>query len=241
MLHPVGPLPAVVYWRRRLLVLGCAVGVLGGGGWLGVAVATGSPDEDTVVTAAGDESVPAPALDQVVPSLAAVQLPTAEPAEDPQDEDPQDEEPQDEEPEDEESSAEALPVDGGPCNNDMIGVEVRPTPASSPVGSKPTFDLVVTNVSPVSCVRALDKGLQEIVMVDASGTRVWGSNDCFPEATTDPRTLQPGESVVFPVVWGGLSSTPGCTAERVPPAPGDYRLRGRLDTATSPDAAFTLT
>ncbi|WP_249522988.1 MucR family transcriptional regulator [Modestobacter marinus] len=233
MLPPVGPLPAVVYWRRRLLVLGCAVGVLGGGGWLGAAAATGSPEEDAVVSAPDGGSAPAPALDQVVPSLVAVQLPspppTAVPAEDPEEQDP------------EQPPAESLPVDGGPCSNDMIGVEVRPTPASSPVGSKPTFDLVVTNVSPVSCVRSLDKGLQEIVMVDGSGTRVWGSNDCFPEETTDPRTLQPGESVVFPVVWGGLSSTPGSTAERTPPAPGDYRLRGRLDTATSPDATFTLT
>ncbi|MCZ2836276.1 MucR family transcriptional regulator [Modestobacter sp. VKM Ac-2985] len=232
MLHPVGPLPAVVYWRRRLLVLGCAVGVLGGGGWLGVAAATGSPDEDTVLSTAGD--APAPALDQIVPSLAAVQLPTAPPTAGPVEE-PVAEQPQDDPP------AEPAQLDGGPCSNDMIGVEVRPTPASSPVGSKPTFDLVVTNVSPVSCVRSLDKGLQEIVMVNAAGMRVWGSNDCFPEETTDARTLQPGESVVFPVVWGGLSSTPGCTAERVPPPPGDYALRGRLDTATSPDATFTLT
>ncbi|MCZ2817603.1 MucR family transcriptional regulator [Modestobacter sp. VKM Ac-2984] len=238
MLHPVGPLPAVVYWRRRLLVLGCAVGVLGGGGWLGVAAATGSPDEDVVRTTAGQEPAPAPALDQIVPSLAAIQLPTAPtapPAADPA------EEPEADQPQVDEPPTEPAAVDGGPCSNDMIGVEVRPTPASSPVGSKPTFDLVVTNVSPVSCVRSLDKGLQEIVMVDAAGTRVWGSNDCFPEETTDPRTLQPGESVVFPVVWGGLSSTPGCTAERVPPPPGDYGLRGRLDTATSPDATFTLT
>jgi hypothetical protein len=237
VLHPLGPLPAVVYWRRRLLVLGCAVGVLGGGGWLGVAVATGSPDDDRAVTvAAGEGPLPAPALDQVVPSLAAVQLPTTAPTAEP--DDPA--EPVGE-PQAEQEQVEVSPADGGPCSNDMIAVEVRPTPASAPVGSKPTFDLVVTNVSPVSCVRALDKGLQEILMVDASGARVWGSNDCFPEATTDPRTLQAGESVTFPVLWGGLSSTPGCTTERVPPPPGSYSLRGRLDTATSPDAAFTLT
>lgn len=240
MLHPVGPLPAVVYWRRRLLVLGCAVGVLGGGGWLGVAAATGSPDDDAVVNTAGEESLPVPALDQIAPSLAAGQLPTTPPTTESAEVTDTADEPQPDDAQPEQSPVELLPVDGGACSNDMIGVEVRPTPPSSPVGSKPTFDLVVTNVSSVSCVRALDKGLQEIVMVDASGTRVWGSNDCFPEETTDPRTLQPGESVVFPVVWGGLTSTPGCASERVPPAPGDYALRGRLDTATSPDAAFTL-
>jgi hypothetical protein len=123
----------------------------------------------------------------------------------------------------------------------MIAVEVRADPPSTPVGSKPTFDLVVTNVSPVPCVRSLDKGLQEIVLADAAGNRVWGSNDCFPEANSDPRTLQPGESVVFPVLWSGLGSTPGCAGERVRPPAGPYLLRGRLDTKTSADAPFTLT
>jgi hypothetical protein len=93
----------------------------------------------------------------------------------------------------------------------------------------------------VPCVRALDGGLQEIVLLDRAGNRVWGSNDCFPEASSDTRTLAPGEAAVFPVVWGGLTSAPGCTAPRVTPAPGDYVLRGRLDTKTSSDAVLTLT
>ena len=76
----------------------------------------------------------------------------------------------------------------------MLGVAVR-APPSAAVGSKPTFTLVVTNSSPVPCVRALDKGLQELVLLDAAGHRVWGSNDCFPEASSDRRTLAPGEAV----------------------------------------------
>ena len=139
------------------------------------------------------------------------------------------------------SAAPAGPLAGGPCTDDMIAVDVRPESASSPVGGKPTFDLVVTNVSPVACVRALDKGLQEIVLLDGSGNRLWGSNDCFPEASSDTRTLQPGEVVVFPVLWSGLSSAPGCTADRTTPGAGSYVLRGRLDTKTSGDAALTLT
>ena len=71
---------------------------------------------------------------------------------------------------------------------------------------------MVSNVSAVPCVRALDKGLQEIVLLDGSGNRLWGSNDCFPEASSDVRTLAPGEVVAFPLVWGGLTSEPTCTA-----------------------------
>jgi len=121
----------------------------------------------------------------------------------------------------------------------MLTLEVR-APASAALGSKPTFELAVANVSAVPCVRALDKGLQEIVMVDAAGTRVWGSNDCFPEASSELRTLAPGEVVTLPLVWSGLRSEPTCTAERTTPAPGTYVLRGRLDTKVSPDVSITL-
>jgi hypothetical protein len=101
--------------------------------------------------------------------------------------------------------------------------------------------LVVTNASPVACVRALDLGLQEVVLADAAGNRMWGSNDCYPESSSDTRTLQPGQSVEFPVLWSGLSSAPGCTGQRSAPPAGAYLLQGRLDTATSPDTPFTLT
>ena len=231
MLHPVGPLPAAVYWRRRLLVLGCALGVLGGGGWVGTAVATrDAADPGTTEAASTASAAPAPALDQVAPALAALEVPTDVPAPVPAPASTPAPPP-----------APPAPVAGGPCTDDMIAVEVRPTPPTAAVGSKPTFDLVVTNVAPVPCVRPLDKGLQEVVLLDGAGTRVWGSNDCFPEVTSDLRTLQAGEAVVFPVLWGGLTSTPGCTEARSTPAAGNYVLRGRLDTRTSPDAPFTLT
>jgi hypothetical protein len=123
----------------------------------------------------------------------------------------------------------------------VIAVDVRPDPASAPAGSKPTFTLVVTNTSTVACTRTLDKAQQEIVLADGTGNRIWGSNDCYPEAGSEVRTLQPGEAVAFPVLWSGLSSAPGCTAERVTPGPGSYVIRGRVDTKTSGDVAFTLT
>jgi hypothetical protein len=229
VLHPVGPLPTAVYWRRRLLALG-ALGVLCGGGWLGAAAATGDPSGGDQAGAGPSSDAPArpPALESVLPALAAVRLPSATPATASAARTSSAPEP-------------AAPVAGGPCSDEMISVVVRPETAAEPVGSKPTFDLVVTNVSPVACVRVLDKGLQEVVLLDGAGKRVWGSNDCFPEASSDTRTLEPGEAVVFPVLWSGLTSAPGCTADRSTPKAGDYVLRGRLDTATSGDAAFTLT
>src|SRR3954465_6426212 len=52
VLHPVGPLPAAVYWRRRVLVLTLLVSVLGGGGWLGWGLANGGAARATPTPAA---------------------------------------------------------------------------------------------------------------------------------------------------------------------------------------------
>jgi hypothetical protein len=229
VLHPVGPLPAAVYWRRRLLVLTLLLAVLGGGGWLLVAALTSGGSGGTATAAAttspaAEPAAEPPALERVVPSLASVQTPTPAP-----------EPPAEPAPE----SAEPAPTPGGPCSDDMIELAVR-TPGSAPVGGKPTFELVVANVSTVPCVRVLDAGLQEVVLLDEGGNRVWGSNDCFPESSSDTRTLAPGESVTFPLVWGGLTSEPSCTAERTTPAPGQYAVRGRLDTEVSVEVPFTI-
>lgn len=226
MLHPVGPLPAAVYWRRRLMVLTLLLAVVGGGGWLGVALAT--RDGGTPGTSASSSSAPptaaagTPALERVVPSLASVRTPT--PAATPSVAAP---------------PPPPGPEPGGPCSDDMIAVAVR-APGSVPPGGGPVFELLVTNVSPVPCVRVLDKELQEIVLLGTDGARLWGSNDCQPEASDDVRTLAPGEQVAFPLVWSGLSSEPTCTVPRTTMPPGQYVLRGRLDTAPSPDTPLAV-
>jgi hypothetical protein len=205
-----------------LLVL---LALLGGGGWLGWMLWT-ARDADSTATGSTTERTrtEVPELERVVPSLASVRTQTpptstlaAEAA----------------------PAAPAAPEPGSPCTDEMIGLDVR-APASVVVGSKPTFELVVTNTSAVPCTRVLDKGLQELVLLDGAGGRVWGSNDCFPEASSDTRTLAPGEVVAFPVVWGGLTSEPTCTAARTTPGPGSYLLRGRLDTKTTADTAISL-
>jgi hypothetical protein len=224
VLHPVGDLPAGVYWRRRLLILAVLLAVLGGVGWLGFTLlARGDGASASAAASTGSSRTPArvPALDRVVPSVSGIATPTP----------PQSAAAT--------TTAPAGPAPGGPCTDDMLAVTVS-APATAAPGSKPTFELVVQNTSAVPCVRALDKGLQELILLDSAGNRVWGSNDCFPEASSDTRTLAPGETVSFPVVWSGLTSEPTCTAARTTPAPGNYVLRGRLDTRTSADTSISL-
>jgi hypothetical protein len=196
-------------------------------GWGTFLLVTRENAEDAAAGGRTAAATRTPQLELVVPSMVRVATPTPPelPAE--ADADPA------------LAAAPAGPAPGDPCTDDMIAVEVR-TPPTVASGSKPTFELLVSNVSAVPCLRALDKGLQELVLVDPAGNRLWGSNDCFPEASSDARTLAPGETVVFPIVWGGLSSEPTCTAARSPLPPGSYLLRGRLDTEVSADAPLTI-
>ena len=212
------------------MVLTLLLAVVGGGGWLGVALATRESEGTRTASSSSTTSArPAgtPALERVVPSLASVQTPTPPapavvPAPAP------------------EVPVDAGPQPGGPCTDDMIAVEVR-GPGSVPAGSGPTLELVVTNVSSVPCERFLDKELQEIVLLDSEGARRWGSNDCQPESSDDVRVLAPGEQVFFALVWSGLSSEPECAAPRSAMPPGQYTLRGRLDTRPSGDTPLTIT
>ena len=205
------------------MVLALLLAVLAGLGWLGYALLTRGDGEATASASTARSSGPLPALERVVPSVASVSAPT--PPEVPVAA--------------ESPTAAPAPAAGDPCTDDMISLEVRTPPTVAP-GTKPTFELLVTNVSAVPCVRTLDKGLQELLLFDSAGNRVWGSNDCFPEASTDSRSLAPGEIVSFPVIWGGLTSEPTCTVVRTTPAAGAYVLRGRLDTLVTPDVPLTI-
>jgi hypothetical protein len=216
VLHPVGPLPAPVYWRRRLLVLLLLVALVVGGSWVALSVLGGNQGRAAAGVSAPRTATGPPALDQVVPSPAAVQVPGAA-----------------------QPSAPAAPP--GACSDDALGLAVQPRVPGAPAGTPVELDLVVTNTSAAPCTRALDAQLQEIVLLDHTGARLWGSDDCQPATTTDTRTLAPGQTVSFPVRWTGRTSAPGCAGQPVVPAPGQYVLRGRLDTKTTADATITLT
>jgi len=222
MLHPVGRLPARVYWRRRLVVLAVLLALLAAGGWVALRLLD-PPGAGSTAAAATGQPVPTPALEQVLPSLAAVRTP----------------ETGSRMPQSDVRRTPALarttaPAAGGPCNDDMIELTMR-APTTVPAGRPATLAIVVRNVSEVSCVRRLDAELQEVELFDVDGHRVWGSNDCRPEHSDRKATLVPREGVALEIVWSGLGSRPGCAGKRVAPAAGVYVLRGRLDTATTAD------
>ena len=129
-----------------------------------------------------------------------------------------------------------------PCTNAMLTTAAEVDPAVHQVGSRPVLRLVITNVSGQPCVRDLDAARQEIVVWSGDGaTRLWSSNDCLNNPTTDLRTLVPGRPVAFALTWGERTTTPGCAQPRTVVPAGSYRLMVRLDDLISPPTPFLRT
>lgn len=134
------------------------------------------------------------------------------------------------------------PAEPGPCPDAAIGVTVGSELGTYPAGSRVRMDLAVTNVGSVPCLRDLDIAGQTWGLFAADGTRLWGSNDCYPaESAPNVVLLAPGQAAPFSITWSGQGSEESCTAPRQVLGPGSYVLRGYLNTIVSPDVPLVLT
>jgi len=234
MLHPIGGLPPQIYWRRRLTLVGVVIALSLAAGWFFVGGASGDPDgaADAAAQASTLEPTgdgPLTGLEQVVPSLfpaeavdpsetgapaeGSTPVPTPTPA----------------------------PAEPGPCPDEAIGLAVGAEFPEYPAGNKPLLGLNITNISAVPCLRDLDLALQTWGLFAADGTRLWGSNDCYPDPSLPSVVLlQPGQVVAFTIIWSGQTSEPTCALPRQTLGPGTYILRGYLANLVSPDAPLVL-
>jgi hypothetical protein len=238
VLHPVGPLPASVYWRRRALAFAGVVVLLllfwailpGGGGEQprDTAAAAGSPSPTQPQAAptsvgpggltespptgdagrAGDGDGSAVAATTTAAPATTTPMPTPPPA-------------------------------PKPCSDAALRLTVSPAQPAYLVGQAPVLRLQVRNVSTLSCVRDLGAALQEVLLYRGT-QRLWSSNDCYPEGLRDQELMRPGVVHTFSVTWSGLSSQPRCAGTRARVGAGSYTLLGRLGTLLSPRAPMTL-
>jgi hypothetical protein len=130
-------------------------------------------------------------------------------------------------------------VEAPECTKEMVAIRAELEPPETRVGQSTTLRLVVTNVGAQPCVRDLDAGRQEVMVVtdDLKG-RVWSSNDCENPSREDRRTLQPNQPLGFRLVWNGRTSNPGCTEQRTVVPEGQYKLVTRLDDLQSEPVAL---
>lgn len=233
VLHPVGPLPPQIYWRRRALAFAAVVVVLlliwailpgGGDQPRDTAAALGSSPSPTVPAAAPTSlTATAPSGDPGRPAGGGPAVTTAPttPART--------------------TPARTTPPPAPPksCSDSAIRVSVAPKQPSYPVGQNPVLDLQVRNISGVACTRDLGASLQEILLYRGS-TRLWSSNDCFPGGGRDAELLRPGAVESFSVTWSGLGSRQKCQGTRTRVGAGAYTLIGRLGAVISKRAPMVL-
>jgi hypothetical protein len=237
VLHPVGPLPASVYWRRRAVVVAGAVTVLlvlwlvasagspppirptAEGGSSASATADGNPNGETPAPSGTLVGTP-PAADPGRPgggtdgtSSGGGTAPGAPPA-----------------------TQAAIPP---ACADSALRLTVTPEQRAYPVGTMPVLTLSVQNMSRGTCSRDLAAKQQEVLLY-AGKVRLWSSNDCYPGTGRDIQALAPGERNRYSVTWSGLSSRPRCAGTRTRVGPGRYSLVGRLGTLRSAPTALVL-
>ena len=235
VLQPVGPLPPEVYWRRRVAAVVGLLVVLAVLIWIGSAVAGGSPSPTgsaaaessstaatTASSAAPTSTPPAPVTG--APTSTVVPVPgssTPAPAG---------------------TAAPASATPPAPCPDPSVALTAQVAQPSYKVGEEPVFRLLVSNSSTTPCTRALDAGLQQVIVYSADGSqRLWSSNDCYPGTGTETKTLNPGEQTAYSIRWSGTTSQPGCTAPRTPVAAGAYTVAVSLGAINSVPVPFTLT
>lgn len=211
--RPVGNLPASVYWRRRLLVLVPLLFLVG----LTVYVAC-SPGGDGKAGA----SAPVASTSSVAPSTSAGPTGTPSPS----------------------ASASSSAAANSPAATACVPTSLQLTAVTSApsytVGSEPQLSLQVTNTAMAPCTQDLADAQVELTVFNGDA-RVWGSHDCKIEPGTAVSTLAPNQPVKLSITWTGLSSQPGCTAQRVRVAAGTYTLHASLAEMEGATAQFTLT
>ena len=209
-----GPLDPAVYWRRRALV-GVPILILLFVLATCAVKAAGSGDGDSAKT--GKDKVATKSQPQPSPSPSPSPVAQVPAAQNP-------------------ASAPA------PCADTDLSVTAALAHQRYPTSSKLPVKVSVTNTSGKACVRDVGAGQQEVLVKGAGDTRIWSSDDCTNDPTSDARTLQPNEKRMYWVTWDSRTSAPGCASTSTGLAqPGAYQVVTRFGTKFSAPINVTLT
>lgn len=229
VLRPVGPEESSVYWRRRIaalvvlvalaLAVFLVVRLLTGGGDAAAAGASG-PAAGTEAGAPADGEGEAEAASDGEPSGAPETAAASE---------------------DEAAADSAADSSGEPPACEAGGLQVTATADGTTyeAGAEPTLGVLIRNAGDEPC--SLDAGSAAVELMVVSGSdRIWSSDDCQENPTTNPQTMKPGDELASSVVWPVQRSAEGCPADLPAPKPGTYQLTGRVGDLTSEPLAFTI-
>jgi hypothetical protein len=95
-------------------------------------------------------------------------------------------------------------------------------------GQRPELRLTVANVSGVDC--SVDFGYESltITVANSGDERVWSSDDCTTDPSSEPVAVPAGGSATYTVTWDRRHSTPGCDGAAPAAAPDTYLAEATL-------------
>ena len=212
VVHPVGPEEPVVYWRRRLvLALAALVTLI-------VLIRSFTGGEDPVPAAAlaapSAEAVAATPLPSgaIVSPTPAILQPTAQPT--------------------------VPAVADGECSDADTSIKVEIDRETTAVGEGLHVNMVVKNISAVTCKRDVGSGANEITVISGPAL-IWSTDHCNPNTDKDLVELAPGQEWNVKVVWIGKQTATGCKVTNMAD-PGAYWAHGRNGSLNSAGAKFVV-
>lgn len=214
----VGPLPAAVYWRRRVVVLlGLAMVVL-------VISYSCSGNQGPVAGAGTQPTRTATPTPTPTPTPSLLHPTTARPSQ----------------------SAFTLPVGGatGPCTDAEMQVTATAAAATVQRGQAVEVTITIKNASRRTCGRDIGADMQELRLMDGD-TIIWSSDDCNANKGNNVHSFAPGRQVSYTLTWNGHRSRTGagskdCRANAETPDPNVYQLVARLDAKLSDPFALRV-
>ena len=137
-MHPRGPLPPAVYWRRRAITVGGVLIAL-----VILARSCGGGDGSTLTSSTGGSPSPSPAVTSAKPIATPSAAPPA-------------------------PSPTPARAAGQPCRDTDLQVMATANAKEYAAGARPRLSLVVTNLASVSCTRDLGAAARELRVVSGT-------------------------------------------------------------------------
>lgn len=251
--HPVGRLPAAVYWRRRAVVIAVPLVLIGLIAYGCVALTSSPAAHHTNAGGAGHSPSPKPA--QPTGPITASPGPSGPTV-------PGIGEPLPNAPTtgtssggtsvgsgtttgsgSGSSSGGATGATGGNVlsgnANCALSIQLTTNQLTYASGSDPRFTVTVANVGSDECTIDVSKrGLA--LTVRQNNERVWSSGDCPARITTDDRQLSPGDTYTETLTWPRQHSAQGCVPNQPAAGPGSYTATASVAGVSSGTVNFQL-
>ena len=230
VVHPVGPQPPKVYWRRRLIFIGLVLFTtvviarsFSGGSGEPKAAAQPSISATPKVSSSESATPASSATPTVTPSAQMSVDPSTDPI-------------LDMTPTETPSVNPTPPA--GTCKDSDVKVSIAIDHTDIKVGAGLGLTMTVKNTSATSCKRDVGSGANEITIISGPAL-VWSTDHCTPATDSNYVNLAPGKSWKVHVIWNGKLSAKGCQILSVAQH-GAYWAHARNGALMSSGARFVV-